>query len=118
MSKRGAVGVVLLLVILAGGALSMDAVPAPQALAHTDPDASRCDEGYGLPNPAVVYCGELGYRMKTVQVGVKMLIDAEGASNWGVIMAGTVSAVIPTLLVFFILQPLFVKSLTRSGIKG
>jgi len=57
-------------------------------------------------------------RMKTVQVGVKMLIDAEGASNWGVIMAGTVSAVIPTLLVFFILQPLFVKSLTRSGIKG
>ena len=57
-------------------------------------------------------------RMKTVQVGVKMLIDAEGASNWGIIMAGTVSAVIPTLLVFFILQPLFVKSLTRSGIKG
>jgi len=57
-------------------------------------------------------------KMKTVQVGVKMLIDAEGASNWGVIMAGTVSAVIPTLLVFFILQPLFVKSLTRSGIKG
>lgn len=57
-------------------------------------------------------------RMKTVQVGVKMLIDAEGASNWGVIMAGTVAAVIPTLILFFILQPLFVKSLTRSGIKG
>jgi sn-glycerol 3-phosphate transport system permease protein len=57
-------------------------------------------------------------RMKTVQVGVKMLIDAEGASNWGVIMAGTVAAVIPTLIIFFILQPLFVKSLTRSGIKG
>lgn len=30
--------------------------------------------------------------MKTVQVG-KMLIDAEGASNLGVIMAGTVSVV-------------------------
>jgi len=57
-------------------------------------------------------------RMKTVQVGVKMLIDAEGASNWGVIMAGTVAAVIPTLIVFFILQSIFVKSLTRSGIKG
>jgi len=57
-------------------------------------------------------------KMKTVQVGVKMLIDTEGVSNWGVIMAGTVSAVIPTLIVFFILQPLFVKSLTRSGIKG
>lgn len=57
-------------------------------------------------------------KMKTVQVGVKMLIDAEGASNWGIIMAGTVAAVIPTLIVFFILQPLFVKSLTRAGIKG
>jgi sn-glycerol 3-phosphate transport system permease protein len=45
-------------------------------------------------------------RMKTVQVGVKMLIDAEGASNWGVIMAGTVALVIPTLIAFFcILQP-------------
>ena len=57
-------------------------------------------------------------KMKTVQVGVKMLIDAEGASNWGVIMAGTVAAVIPTLVVFFLLQPFFLKSLTRSGIKG
>jgi len=57
-------------------------------------------------------------KMKTVQVGVKMLIDSEAASDWGVIMAGTVSAVIPTLIVFFVLQSIFVKSLTRSGIKG
>jgi len=57
-------------------------------------------------------------KMKTVQVGVKMLIDSEAASDWGVIMAGTVSAVLPTLIVFFILQSIFVKSLTRSGIKG
>ncbi|MBU4227936.1 carbohydrate ABC transporter permease [bacterium] len=57
-------------------------------------------------------------KMKTVQVGVKMLIDSEAASDWGVIMAGTVSAVVPTLIVFFVLQSIFVKSLTRSGIKG
>jgi sn-glycerol 3-phosphate transport system permease protein len=57
-------------------------------------------------------------RMKTVQIGVKMLIDAEGANNWGIIMAGTVSAVFPTLLMFFLLQSVFVKSLVRSGIKG
>ena len=56
--------------------------------------------------------------MKTVQVGVKMLIDSEASSDWGVIMAGTVSAVVPTLIVFFVLQSIFVKSLTRSGIKG
>ena len=57
-------------------------------------------------------------KMKTVQIGVKMLIDSEAASDWGVIMAGTVSAVVPTLIVFFVLQSIFVKSLTRSGIKG
>ena len=57
-------------------------------------------------------------KMKTVQVGEKMLIDSEAASDWGVIMAGTVSAVVPTLIVFFVLQSIFVKSLTRSGIKG
>ena len=57
-------------------------------------------------------------RMKTVQVGVKMLIDSEAASDWGVIMAGTVSAVVPTLIVYFLLQSIFVRSLTRSGIKG
>jgi len=56
-------------------------------------------------------------KMKTVQIGVKMLIDAESANNWGIIMAGTMVAVIPTLLVFFLLQNLFVKSLVGTGIK-
>lgn len=56
-------------------------------------------------------------KMKTVQIGVKMLIDAESANNWGIIMAGTMIAVLPTLLVFFLLQNLFVKSLVGSGLK-
>jgi len=55
--------------------------------------------------------------MKTVQIGVKMLMDAENTQNWGVIMAGTLVAVLPTLILFFALQDLFVKSLVRSGIK-
>ena len=56
--------------------------------------------------------------MKTVQIGVKMLIDAESANNWGIIMAGTMVALAPTLIVFFVLQGLFVKSLVKSGVKG
>ena len=56
--------------------------------------------------------------MKTVQIGVKMLIDAESANNWGVIMAGTLIALAPTLVLFFAVQNLFVKSLVRAGIKG
>ncbi len=57
-------------------------------------------------------------KMKTVQIGVKMLIDAESANNWGVIMAGTVVVLLPTLLVFIFLQKLFIKSLVKSGLKG
>ncbi|MDK2893862.1 MAG: sn-glycerol 3-phosphate transport system permease protein [Thermotoga sp.] len=57
-------------------------------------------------------------KMKTVQVGVKMLMQAESANNWGVIMAGTVVALAPTVVMFLALQNLFVKSLVRSGMKG
>jgi len=57
-------------------------------------------------------------KMKTVQIGVKMMIDAEASNNWGIIMAGTMIALFPTLLVFFCLQSVFVKSLVRSGVKG
>ncbi len=57
-------------------------------------------------------------RMKTVQVGVKMLFISDAAKNWGVIMAGTVLVAIPTLVVFFLIQNLFIKSLVRSGMKG
>ena len=56
--------------------------------------------------------------MKTIQIGVKMLIDSESANNWGVIMAGTLIALAPTLILFFAVQKLFVKSLVGSGIKG
>jgi len=57
-------------------------------------------------------------KMKTVQVGVKMLISGEGTNNWGIIMAGTLIAVLPTIIVFLALQNVFVKSLVRSGVKG
>ncbi len=56
--------------------------------------------------------------MKTVQIGVKMLIDAEAVNNWGVIMAGTIVVLIPTVVMFLVLQNMFVKSLVRSGMKG
>lgn len=57
-------------------------------------------------------------KMKTVQIGVKMLMDSEGLNNWGVIMAGTNLALIPTLIIFFLIQNLFVKSLVSTGLKG
>ncbi len=57
-------------------------------------------------------------RMKTVQVAINMIINAESSNNWGIIMAGTVVALAPTLFLFFALQDLFVKSLVGSGLKG
>ncbi len=33
-------------------------------------------------------------------------------------MAGTLMAALPTLIYFFVLQDLFVKSLVTSGLKG
>lgn len=56
--------------------------------------------------------------MKTVQVAINMIINAESSNNWGTIMAATMIALFPTLLLFFLLQDLFVKSLVGSGLKG
>ncbi|MGC8820787.1 MAG: carbohydrate ABC transporter permease [Fervidobacterium sp.] len=56
--------------------------------------------------------------MKTVQVAINMIINAESSNNWGIIMAATMIALFPTLLLFFLLQDLFVKSLVGTGLKG
>lgn len=47
--------------------------------------------------------------MKVVQIGVKMLISTEAMNNWGVIMAGVLIAMIPPLMVFFVMQKSFMK---------
>lgn len=56
--------------------------------------------------------------MKTVQVAINMIINAESSNNWGIIIAATIIALFPTLAIFFLLQDLFVKSLLGSGLKG
>ncbi len=55
--------------------------------------------------------------MKTVQIGLKMLMSNQSNNNWGIIMAGTLIALAPTLLLFFFVQKLFVKGLASSGLK-
>ncbi len=42
--------------------------------------------------------------MRVVQIGIKMLMNAESSNNWGVIMAGVVITMLPPLMIFFILQ--------------
>lgn len=41
---------------------------------------------------------------RVVQVGLKQLVDTEGVVQWGVVMAGTVVAMLPPLIVLLLLQ--------------
>ena len=51
-------------------------------------------------------------------VGLTRLQDAEGLTNWGPVMAGTVLATIPMLACFLVLQKKMIKGLTAGAVKG
>ncbi len=55
--------------------------------------------------------------MRVVQIGIKMLINAESSNNWGVIMAGVIMTMIPPLIVFFILQESFMRGFALQSDK-
>lgn len=55
--------------------------------------------------------------MRVVQIGIKMLINVESTNNWGVIMAGVITTMIPPLLVFFALQKSFMKGFALQSDK-
>ena len=55
--------------------------------------------------------------MRTVQVGIAQLNSSEG-SAYGVIMAGAVIVLIPSLLVFIIFQKQIIKGMVTGSVKG
>lgn len=55
--------------------------------------------------------------MRVVQIGVKMMIQAEAMNNWGIIMAGVIITIIPPLLVFYIMQESFMKGFALASEK-
>ena len=57
-------------------------------------------------------------RTAPIQIGLTFLQNNEGLTNWGPVMAGTVLAVIPLLIVFFVLQKNMIKGLTTGAVKG
>ncbi|MCO5214554.1 MAG: carbohydrate ABC transporter permease [Thermomicrobiales bacterium] len=56
--------------------------------------------------------------MRPVTVGLRLLNDAEGNNNWGVIMAGTALVVMPMLIVYTFLQRFIIDGLTAGATKG
>lgn len=55
--------------------------------------------------------------LKTIQIGLRMFISQYSA-EYGLIMAASVVALIPVLIVFLSLQKYFVQGVASSGIKG
>ncbi|WP_176085422.1 carbohydrate ABC transporter permease [Martelella sp. HB161492] len=55
--------------------------------------------------------------LKTIQIGLRMFISQYSA-EYGLIMAASVVAIIPVLIVFLALQRFFVEGVASSGLKG
>ncbi|MDR2029394.1 MAG: carbohydrate ABC transporter permease [Treponema sp.] len=55
--------------------------------------------------------------LKTIQIGLRMFIS-QYSSEYGLIMAASVVALIPVFLIFLSLQRYFIQGIATSGIKG
>lgn len=55
--------------------------------------------------------------VRTVQIGLKQLQTQEQLNDWGMIMAGAVTVIIPTLILLFLGQKRLQKGLTEGAIK-
>jgi sn-glycerol 3-phosphate transport system permease protein len=56
--------------------------------------------------------------MRPITVGLRFLMNAEGANEWGVIMAGTTFVVGPMLVIYVFLQRYIIDGLTAGATKG
>jgi len=56
--------------------------------------------------------------MRTLPIGLSYLFSAEGASQWGLIMAATIFVILPVLMLFLRWQKHIVSGLTSGATKG
>jgi sn-glycerol 3-phosphate transport system permease protein len=56
--------------------------------------------------------------MMTLPVGLTLLMNFDGVTDWGVLMAGTVLVTVPVLAVFFLLQRRIVAGLVAGAVTG
>lgn len=54
----------------------------------------------------------------TIPLGLTRYMDEGGGMSPSLIMAGSVSSIIPVLIVFLVMQKQFIAALSRSGLKG
>lgn len=56
--------------------------------------------------------------MRTLPIGLLFLRSQEGNDAWGPVMAGTVMAALPMLIIFFLAQRRIIGGLTAGAVKG
>lgn len=56
--------------------------------------------------------------MRVLPIGIYWLLDQEGNTQWGTVMAGTIFVVLPVLLIFFWAQRYIVEGMTAGAVKG
>ncbi|MPM71146.1 L-arabinose transport system permease protein AraQ [bioreactor metagenome] len=57
-------------------------------------------------------------KMFTPPAGIVFFADAEGASDWGAVMAAALLTVAPLIVLFLANRKQFIASLTSTGLKG
>ncbi|NJL06073.1 MAG: carbohydrate ABC transporter permease [Chloroflexaceae bacterium] len=55
--------------------------------------------------------------MRTLPIGIFWLLDQEGVTNWGVVMAGTVFVIAPIVLIFIWAQKYIVEGIAAGAVK-
>lgn len=56
--------------------------------------------------------------MRTLPIGISYLLDSEGNTQWGTVMAGTIFVILPVLVVFLLAQRFIVGGITSGATKG
>ncbi|MDD5367931.1 MAG: carbohydrate ABC transporter permease [Anaerolineaceae bacterium] len=55
--------------------------------------------------------------MRTLQIGLRYFVGAEGGTQWGVYMAAALLVSVPVIIIYFLVQKTFVESMASTGLK-
>lgn len=56
--------------------------------------------------------------VRPIQIGLKMLVSSQASTNWPIVMAGSIIALLPTLIILFLGLKYIRKGLLSGSIKG
>ncbi|HQV69808.1 MAG TPA: carbohydrate ABC transporter permease [Thermoflexales bacterium] len=57
-------------------------------------------------------------QMRTLPIAISRLLDAEGNTEWGIVMAATLIVIIPVIFVFLFAQRYIVEGIAAGAVKG